>query len=101
VAVSAIAAPAFAETTEPSTSQTRQWSTAMQALFACRDGGMVAAMGARFEMWDAPNPWGNRQPKFERLERDGEDSYFVVYRLASGEETRVRLGPTPRPEQES
>jgi hypothetical protein len=70
-------------------------------LFACRDGGMVAAMGARFEMWEWPSPWGNRQPKFARLERDGEDSFFVVYRLTSGEETRVRLGPTPRLEQES
>jgi hypothetical protein len=58
-------------------------------------------MRARFEMRWEPSPWGNRQPTFERLERDGADRYFLVYRLPSGEETLVRLGPTPRFEHES
>jgi hypothetical protein len=58
-------------------------------------------MRARFEMRDEPSPWGNRQPKFERPERDGADRYFLVYRLASGETRRVRLGPTLRFEHES
>ena len=57
-------------------------------------------MRARLEMRDEPSPWGNRQPKFERLERDGADRYYLVYRLPSGEKTRVRVGPTPRLEHE-
>jgi hypothetical protein len=61
-------------------------------------GATVAALF--FEMWDGPSLWGNQQPKFERLERDGA-GYCLVYRLPSGAETRVRLGPAPRYEPES
>jgi hypothetical protein len=62
---------------------------------------MVGAMDPHFEMREPPAPWGSRQPRFERLERDDGGRYFLVYREPSGEETRVELGPTPRFERPS
>jgi hypothetical protein len=56
-------------------------------------------MGAFFEMWEPPARWGSRQPQVERLERDGAERHFLVYRLPTGQETRVELGPTPRLDQ--
>ena len=53
-------------------------------------------MGAHFEMREPPAPWGDRQPRFERLERDGAGRFFLVHKGASGEETRVEIGPPPR-----
>jgi hypothetical protein len=50
-------------------------------------------MGARFDMSDPPPPWGGRQPKFERLERDDAGRFFLVYKGPSGEELRVEIGP--------
>jgi len=32
---------------------------------------MVVDVNARFEMREPPSPWGDHQPKFERLETDG------------------------------
>jgi hypothetical protein len=45
----------------------------------------------RFEWTDLPAPWGDRQPKFERLESEGPDRFFLVGSLASGQQIRVQL----------
>jgi hypothetical protein len=51
---------------------------------------------ARFQPLEDPSAWGNRQPKFERLEcegagREAPARYFLIGSLASGEQIRVQL----------
>jgi hypothetical protein len=38
-----------------------------------------------------PDPWGGRQPRFERLEFDGQRGFFLVGQLVSGEPVRLQL----------
>jgi hypothetical protein len=40
-------------------------------------------------------PWGHAQPKFERIEREGE-GFALVGVTTSGEPIRVQLEPAPR-----
>ena len=39
------------------------------------------------------SPWGDVQPRFERLVTDGPDRYFLIGRDAAGEPIRVQLAP--------
>src|SRR5215510_12339042 len=50
-------------------------------------------MRARFEMSPSPDPWGGRQPPFERLAWDGDSGFFLDYELPSGEPVRAQLVP--------
>jgi hypothetical protein len=49
-----------------------------------------------FERPEDPEPWGREQPRFEQLQTDGPDRYYLVYRAPSGELVRVQLGPPQR-----
>jgi hypothetical protein len=54
---------------------------------------MVATVSMRLEMREPPSPWGNHQPKFEHLESDGPNRYFLVYEDPVGREIRAQIGP--------
>lgn len=54
-------------------------------------------MRITFEFADHPCPWGGRQPKFEHIETEGPDRYFLVGRDAAGNPIRVQLSPGHRP----
>jgi hypothetical protein len=43
-----------------------------------------------------PAPWGHAQPKFQRIEREGEEGFVLVGVTTSGEPIRVQLEPAPR-----
>jgi hypothetical protein len=45
----------------------------------------------RFEMRDPADPWGGRQPKFEKLVHRGRNRFEMVGRLHSGKRIVVRL----------
>jgi hypothetical protein len=40
---------------------------------------------------EPPAPWGNHQPKFERLEYEEPRRFFLVGKLAPGDRVRVRM----------
>lgn len=50
-------------------------------------------MDAWFERRDPDDPWGGRQPKFDRLVMHAADRFALAGRLASGERVEVPLGP--------
>jgi hypothetical protein len=46
----------------------------------------------RFEMWEPDDPWGGRQPKYEKLVRRHPQRFELVTTLPSGERIAVPLG---------
>ena len=57
-------------------------------------------MSFPLERDEHPAPWGDVQPRFERLEHEDSRRFYLVGRLTSGEPIRVRL-TTGRYEQEA
>jgi hypothetical protein len=53
---------------------------------------MVVCMASSFESREAPDPWSGRQPRYEGLVSDGDDRFFLLTRLPSGEPVRAQLG---------
>jgi hypothetical protein len=53
---------------------------------------MVVRMSSSFESRDHPDPWSGRQPHYEGLVSDGDDRFFLLTRLPSGEPVRAQLG---------